>query len=186
MVEPYLYPFMGSRAKVRGRAEPYGPCVVKACNAFSAIPDKAMMCPRAHLQPMLRGFLDDMHLHTENGLFDVWWLEKIRERTLARFGVSVLKVRHPALPYCLLRSISVPLPPLLTLGPSLVQVDADEMPLVVARPPCFCNARVAGRDAPWCLRSRTSDCIPPLNSTIVFSLTGRHWRQKFGQCHSPN
>lgn len=101
VVEPYLYPFMGNRAKVRGRAEPYGPCVVKACNAYSAIPDKAMMCPRAHLQPMLRGFLDDMHLHNDNGLFNVWWLEKIRERTLARFGVSVLKVRHPALPYCI-------------------------------------------------------------------------------------
>ena len=142
VVQPYLYPFMGKRPSqgVKGRAEPYGPCVVKSCGSFSAIPDKAMMCPRAYLQPMLRGFLDDMHLHEDNGLFCGFWLEKLRERTLASFGVSVMKV------------------------------DPDEMPLVVARPPCFCQAKVRGRNSPWCLRTRKSDCAPPLDPAAVGKL----------------
>mmetsp|Transcript_32960 Transcript_32960/g.97140 ORF Transcript_32960/g.97140 Transcript_32960/m.97140 type:complete len:637 (-) Transcript_32960:155-2065(-) len=131
VVLPYLHPFLGVRSMGTALATGFGPCVVKRCYGWLGIQDKAMMCPRPHLQAMLRGFLDDMHLDRESGLWQDWWDEKLRERTLARYGVPIMRV------------------------------DPDEMPLVVARPPCFCQASVSSPGAPWCLRSATSDCPPP-------------------------
>ena len=88
------------------------PCWTKTCFNWGGLQDKAMMCPRVHMQVMLRALSEESLTNRSRSFRQRWMNEVLTKNTLLHHNV-----------------------------PSK-QVDADAMPFVVARPPCYCHAIV--------------------------------------------
>ena len=127
VVLPYIVP--DSLLATDATKSESAPCWTKACFNWGGLHDKAMMCPRVHMQVMLRALGEDSLTNRSRSFRHRWINEVLSRNTLLEHNV-----------------------------PSK-QVDADAMPFVVARPPCYCHAIVTRSSRP-CLRI-FSDCVPP-------------------------
>jgi hypothetical protein len=127
-----------------------GPCMVKACGSWGGINDKAILCPRAHAGAAFTAPMRDLLLG------EAEWLSRARNSEQA-LSAAYRKYQLP-----------------------LRQASPAELPVVVARPPCWCSSvqppksahgRRAQSPKRWCLQGGENECWPPgLNlSSHLFS-----------------